>query len=502
MKRRCAPKSYSHKHFRLRGQCIGLVQISYSLQFSLLFSFIPNSHEEASEMAGEIIGGLTIVGKTLAQVSVLASGSVLAHRIWKSLRRPKEWTLQDRFAHVWVIGKTRMGKTTTCLHMARQDMLAGHKIVWVECHGEAAERLLALVPEDQVDDVIYFAPFIRKPPVGFNPLKMKTRTDSEKILLADQLTSAFAKVFGGVWGPSTDDLVRMAILAVLERPVESTVYHVYLMLTDELFREQVLEEIQGTNPIVEGFWRNDFAKVSKTSLNPPLNKLRKFLSNPFVQDALLQTGEKSLDIDEVLGKYHLICNFAKGKVGEGGSDLLASFMLSYIQIAVFRRNRYVQTPVFIYCDEFQNFVNDSFPVFLSECAKFKIGLVLSHQYVDQLPERMQEALFGNIGSMLMFRIGEWDAQLLKKKLDPIPVEAALTFPKFVHARKLMIGGVVQETYVTKGVTHEELIRYERPDQVDLIIKNTQERWGGKKFEPWIPVQRTEVRQGGAAQLAD
>lgn len=411
-------------------------------------------------------------GRSILEWTLLGAGAAGAAVL---LRPRKEPTPRDRTQHHWIIGQTNTGKTTYGLNLALKDVKDGHAVVFIDTHGEAAMELAGAIPREHVHRTVYFAPYWTQRPLSINPLRIQN-TAEEKARVANSLISVFQQLFGHGWGHSTEDLIRMAIWAVLEREREGTIFDIYRMLTDDAFRMDVVEEIAGKNPMVEQFWRTDFELVSRGNLNAPLNKLRKFLIDPIVLNTTCQT-ENVLDIDDLLDGKVLICDLNKDRLTEPVSHFLASLIMALIQTASFRR-RGKRGYVFVYCDEFQGYVNATFQSMLSELRKFRVGVILMNQYAHQLPDGILSAIHGNVGTWTSFRIGEQDAAFVAKKFG-LPPKRLENLPNHYAAFRRMVGGKPQPVIIEKTPPPPVTSR-ERALEIQSM---TMERYGGKPYRP-------------------
>ena len=356
--------------------------------------------------------------------------------------------LQDRFSHIYAIGKTGVGKTTLLLNMAIDDIHKGYGLALIEPHGDACLKLLQNIPEHRKDDVIYFNATDPAHRTGFNPLhKIPT---SERHLVASELVLAFKKIWGDSWGPRLEYILRYTILTLLEYPT-ATLLDVQPLLLDHAFRNLVLQYTD--NMAILSFWHNEFEKYPATlkaeSIMPILNKAGVFSANAILKEIVGQ--QESISIEEIMnsGKI-LICNISKGIIGEDVSQILGSLLTTSIQMAAMRRARLSETerrPFMVYIDECHSFITTSFATMLSEVRKYKIGLFLTHQYLDQLPEEVCNAILGNIGSIICFRLGTADAKVMSEELFPvIKQEDLMNLPRFNMYLKLLIDGIASKAF--------------------------------------------------------
>ena len=377
------------------------------------------------------------------RITVLAEADFRGRRLRFGIKRA------DRRAHMYVIGKTGTGKSTLIANMAHQDMLHGEGLALIDPHGDLVEQVLRFVPEERKSDVIYFNVPDTTHPIAFNPLE-PTRAES-RTLVASNLISVFKKIWAESWGPRTEYILRNVLLALLESK-ESTLLDVPRLFDDPNFRRYIVTKVQ--NPQVRYFWvqeyRNYPARFRAEAIAPIQNKVGEFLVNPILRRIIGQ--EKSaFDLRRIMdeGKI-LLVNLAKGKIGEDTAALLGAMLVSKIGLAALSRSNLPEAgrrDFYLYVDEFPSFTTSSFSGMLSEMRKYGLGLVLAHQYLSQLEEEMRDAILGNAGTIISFRIGLADALLLEKELHPDFSATDLTsLPNYHIYLKLMIDGVVSKPF--------------------------------------------------------
>ncbi len=330
---------------------------------------------------------------------------------------------KDRTKHVYVIGKTGMGKSTLLENMAVQDIQNGEGMAFIDPHGGTAEKLLEYVPEHRIKDVVYFAPFDTDYPISFNV--MEDVGKDKRHLVANGLMSAFKKIWVDAWSARMEYILNNTILALLEYP-DSTLLSINRMLADKEYRKKVVENI--SDPSVKSFWVDEFGKYTDkyaAEATPAIqNKVGQFTSNPLIRNIVGQP-KSSFDVRKIMDeKKILIMNLSKGRMGEQNSNLLGSMLITKIYLAAMSRAdlsafELSQKPNFyFFVDEFQSFANESFADILSEARKYKLNLTIAHQYVEQMPEEVRAAVFGNVGTMIIFRVGSFDAEIFEKEFSP------------------------------------------------------------------------------------
>ena len=366
---------------------------------------------------------------------------------------------EDRTRHMYIIGKTGMGKSTCIENMVVQDIRNGEGFAFIDPHGKSAALLLDYIPEDRLKDVVYFAPFDVDNPISFNV--MEDVGPDKRHLVANGLMSAFKKI----WGPETfsarmEYILMNALLALLEYP-ESTLLGVSRMLTDKVYRKKIVDNVK--DPSVRAYWVDEFAKYSENYAKEAVpgiqNKLGQFTSNPLIRNIIGQP-KSSFDLRKMMDERKiLIVNLSKGQLGEGNAALLGGMIITKIYLAAMSRADLTEGELkklpnfYMYVDEFQSFANESFADILSEARKYKLALTVAHQYIKQMDEKVADAVFGNVGTQIMFRVGAPDAEVLEKEYAPVFTAEDMVSLGFTQIYlKLMIDGVASHPFsaVTLG----------------------------------------------------
>lgn len=404
--------------------------------------------------------------------------------------------LDDRRRHMYLIGKTGMGKTVMIKNMAIQDIQAGKGVGFVDPHGEAAEELLDFIPSNRVNDVIYFNPADLDFPIAFNI--MEQVGVEHRHLVASGLMGVFKKIWPDVWSARMEYILNNCILALLEYP-GSTLLGVNRMLADPEYRKKIVDKV--TDPVVKAFWTQEYARYTQRyeveATAAIQNKVGQFISNPLIRNIIGQVKSK-LNMRELMdqGKI-LILNLSKGRIGEDNSRLLGALLITKIQLAAMSR---VDIPeedrrdFFLYVDEFQNFATESFANILSEARKYRLDLILGHQYITQMEETVRDAVFGNVGTIVSFRVGAEDAEWLEKEFSPeFTAGDLVNLAKYNIYLKLMIDGIAGSPFSARTLKplprpeqsfREKIIqvsreRYSTPGQ---IIEDKIARWTGTAAE--------------------
>ncbi|MCI0479035.1 type IV secretion system DNA-binding domain-containing protein, partial [Candidatus Uhrbacteria bacterium] len=351
----------------------------------------------------------------------------------------------DRRRHMYVMGKTGVGKTTLLENLFMSDVLAGHGCCYIDPHGDTAEKLLDFIPSHRINDVVYFNPADLEYPVGFNILE--TAREEQKHLVASGLMGVFKKIWPDVWSPRMEYILLNCVLALLDYP-GATLLGINRLLVDKDYRAKVVAKIR--NPIVKTFWLAEFTswseKYATEAIAPVQNKVGQFLSASIIRNIVAQV-KSTINPREIMdeGKIFIV-NLSKGKIGEDNMRLLGGMLVTKIQLAAMERvdikNEDDRRDFYLFVDEFQNFANQSFASILSEARKYRLSLTVTHQYIAQLEEEVAKAIFGNVGTIACMRVGGEDAAFLETEFAPtFTPEDLVNLPKFQMYLKLMVDGV-------------------------------------------------------------
>jgi hypothetical protein len=392
----------------------------------------------------------------------------------------------DRARHVYIIGKTGMGKSTLLENMLYSDIMSGRGIALIDPHGDLADTILANIPKSRTNDIVLFDPSDTEFPIAFNMLD--NPNPELRPIVASGLVSIFKKMFAESWGPRLEYILRNTILTLLLIP-DTTLISIPLMLTHESYRRKVVSKI--SDPILIQFWTQEFEKMAPAqmseAINPILNKVGQFLSSPILRNILGQPKNPfSLRWIMDNGKIFIV-NLSKWKIGEDASALLGAMMVTKFQIEAMTR---ADTPESerrdfgLYVDEFQNFATDSFATILSEARKYKLSLTMANQYIAQMPETVQWAVFGNVGSLISFQVGYDDATKFSEVFggeDVITPQDLTNLRKYDIYTKLLIDGMPSPVFsaTTYAPLHE---RMDIPAQQsrDVLLKVSREKYTKKR----------------------
>lgn len=384
---------------------------------------------------------------------------------------------KDRDRHVYVIGKTGMGKSTMLENMAVQDIQNGEGMAFIDPHGGSADKLLEYVPEHRIKDVIYFAPFDLEYPVSFNV--MEDIGADKRHLVVSGLMSTFKKIWVDAWSARMEYILSNILAALLESP-GSTLLGVNRMLSDKEYRKKVIENVK--DPSVKSFWIDEFAKYGDKYMQEAgaaiQNKIGQFTSNPLIRNIIGQS-KSSFDVRKLMDERKiLIVNLSKGRVGEQNASLLGGMIITKIYIAAMSRadvSAHILRDLpkfYFYVDEFQSFANESFADILSEARKYKLSLTIAHQYIEQMAEEVRDAVFGNVGTTVAFRVGPFDAEVLEKIFMPTFTKEDIVNLGFAQIYlTLMVDGIGSKPFSAKtiGPIQEPEISFK-----DQIIKSSRE----------------------------
>ncbi len=404
----------------------------------------------------------------------------------------------DRRRHMYVIGKTGMGKTTMMENMVIQDIRNGHGVCFIDPHGDSVAKILDYIPSSRVNDVVYFNPADIEYPIAFNILEA---VDTKyKHLVASGLMGVFTKIWANLWSARMEYILNNTILALLDSP-GNTMMGIARMYIDKKYRKKIVDNIK--DPMVKAFWVDEFAQYSEKyrteAIAPIQNKVGQFLSSGIVRNIVGQP-RSTIDLRSIMdNRKILLMDLSKGKVGEDNSALLGAMIITKLQLAALSR---VDIPenerkdFYLYVDEFQNFVTESFATILSEARKYHLNLTVGHQYIGQLsPDknntRVRDAVFGNVGTMVCFRVGAADAEFLETEFDPtFTPNDMVNLPKYNIILRLMINGVASDPFsaVTMPVNESWAT-----GNAEKVIKVSRERYAN----PVIEVEEKIMRWMGA-----
>ncbi len=406
---------------------------------------------------------------------------------------------KDRRQHVYVVGKTGTGKTTLLENMVLQDIRAGRGVAVIDPHGEFVEQhILPQIPSERAKDVVYFNPVDAEYPIGFNVLEVPDQ--KYKHLVVSDLLGIFTKIWANVWSARMEYILQNCILALLDTP-GTTLLGIPRLLVDKDYRQKMIANVK--DPVVKSFWVHEFEQwrdqFRNEAIVPIQNKVNQFLNTSFIRNIVGQP-KSSLNIPDIMneGKI-LLVNVSKGRIGEDNSALLGAMIITKVQLASMERVRIPEEDrrdFYLYVDEFQNFATDSFASILSEARKYRLNIIIAHQYVGQLvtdvSTKVRDAVFGNVGTMIAFRVGATDAEFLEKEFFPEFMQQDLVnLPNYHIYLKLMVDGVTSRPF--SAVTLPPLQFETDPSIKEKVIKISRERYA----QPLAEVEENITRWSGA-----
>lgn len=380
-------------------------------------------------------------------------GIIIGNSVYRGETRPIRMKEGDRLRHLYMIGKTGVGKTVLFENMIEQDIKEGRGVCYLDPNGDAAEWIVNHVPKERAEDVIYFNPADTERPFGLNMLEWKTV--EQRDFLVQEAIQMFYKLFDpnqtGMVGPQFEHWMRNAALTLMAYPEGGTIVDIPRLFTDPDFEKDRVKHV--TDPVVRSFWEKQMAKTADFHKSEMLNyftsKFGRFMTNDMVRNIIGQT-KSSFDFREVMdSKKILICNLSKGKIGEINAFLLGMIIVSKIAMGAFSRQDILEEeriPFFLYVDEFQNFITDVFATILSESRKYKLSLNITNQYIAQLDDKTREAVIGNAGTLVAFRIGAADGEYLTKEFDPLKTDDMTNIDKYNFYIKMLIDGAPSKPF--------------------------------------------------------
>ena len=385
----------------------------------------------------------------------------------------------DRRQHIYIVGKSGTGKSTLVRNMVLQDIEAGRGVGLIDPHGDLAQELLHYIPPSRARDVVYFNPADRNHPVGFNLLRAVPPEQTH--LVASGLVSAFKSVWRDSWGPRLE-YILYGCFAALASVENATLLGAQRMLTDARYRRWVLRQVD--DPVIRTFWEDEFGGYDKRllaeAIAPLQNKIGQLLMSPLLRNILGQVRSR-LDLRFIMDNRKIfIANLSKGQLGEDKANLLGSMLVTGFQLAAMGRANVPpeeRTEWFLYVDEFQSFATDAFASILSEARKYGLALTLSHQYTSQLEDPIRDAVFGNVGTMVSFRVSEADARLLCREYGGEHPTGWFTDLANYEARvRALVDGAQPDPFLLR--TYPPLGRWH--GRADAIVRRSREAFGAPR----------------------
>lgn len=381
---------------------------------------------------------------------------------------------RDRRQHMYILGKSGTGKSVLISNLAYQDIKHGHGLAIVDPHGDLVEEILSSIPPERLGDVVYFNPSDPDYHIGFNVLEVKN--DKQKHLIASGIMGIFTKIWANAWSSRMEYILNNSILALLDTP-GTTLLGIPRLLVDKDYRQGIIKNIK--DPVVRTFWVHEYEswqeRYRSEAIAPIQNKVGQFLSTALVRNIVGQQ-KSTIDVSEIMdkGKIFLI-NLSKGRIGEDNSALLGGMMITKLQLAAMERVDILEDDrkdFYLYVDEFQNFVTESFASILSEARKYRLNLIVAHQYIAQLSEQdstiVRDAVFGNVGTMIVFRVGAADADFIETEFMPeFTPEDFVSLPNYHIYLKLLVDGMTTRPF--SSVTLAPIVKFQRDPAKEFII---------------------------------
>ncbi len=384
----------------------------------------------------------------------------------------------DRRKHMYIIGKTGAGKSTLIANMAIDDIRKDRGVGIIDPHGDLSETILDFIPKRRMNDVVYLEPFDLERPFALNVLEIKNKQHRD--LVASGIVSIFYKLYRESWGPRLEYILRNVILTLLEVP-NSTLLDVLSLLSNANYRKKVVSQLK--DQVLKNFWENEFAKMpdrlKAEAISPIQNKVGQFVTARMIRN-ILGKPKSSINLEEIMnsGKI-LILNLSQGKLGEDNAALLGAMIITQIQLAAMNRSfvrEEDRRDFFLYVDEFQNFATSSFIKILSEARKYRLSLTLTNQYIEQIDEDVQRAIFGNVGTLISFVVGARDAYVLSKEFSELYEEGDLVaLGKYEIVLKLSVDGMMSAPFPATTLPLPSL----KNENKEKIVKLSKERYGRK-----------------------
>jgi len=435
-----------------------------------------------------------------------AGDIMLGYNMHRGIRTDIPMQLDDRFRHLYIIGQTGTGKSVFLESLIKQDIRNGKGLCVVDPHGDLVDAALGWVPRERADDVIIFDPSDTERPIGVNMLEAET--PEERDFIALEAMNMMIGMFGNeIFGPRIQDYFRNGCLTLMEDPEGGALTDIVRLFTDDAWQQEKVKHVK--NPIVKSFWVNQMAQTGakeKQEMIPYFAaKFGCFITNSLMRNIIGQT-KSAFKFDEVMdGKKILLVKLAKGLIGDINANLIGTVFVNKIQVAAMKRQRISdksqRVPFFLYVDEFQNFITDSFESILSEARKYKLGLIIAHQYIDQLikdgkNEKVKNAVFGNVGTMMSLKIGAKDAEYMAKEMAPVFTESdVINLEGFNACIKLNYNNVISRPFSMKTYKWWEENPNDKPDKEvsEALVQLSRLKFGrDKEF-----VNREILRRIGA-----
>ena len=423
-----------------------------------------------------------------------SEGIVVGYNNYWGVKREIRITDKDRFRHIYILGQTGTGKSTIMLTQAIDDMDNGRGFTFIDPHGEAVEFLLRHFPKERIDDLIYFDLWNTAYPIGLNPLEVSPDDSDEKDVVTNDLVEMFIQMYGHeIFGPRIQDYFRNACLLLMDQPEGGTIVDIMRLFTDEAFAEAKIRNLK--DPVVAAWWNKTYKKMGdreKAEIIPFIQaKFWPFTTGVYVRNIIGQSKSAFKMYDAMQQKKIILMNLAKGISGEETSKLIGKIIAMQVKLSALKRAKIEEkdrVPHYLYVDEFQNYVSQSFESIMSEARKYRLGLVVAHQYTDQLKQGglwgeldLSKTIFGNIGNMFVYKVGAPDAEFLAKEFEPEFSQTDLTSTEaFMGACKISINNQQTRPFSFKAKIPYLLEAKNPPEKVQIIKQISSLKRGTKR----------------------
>ena len=423
-----------------------------------------------------------------------SEGIVVGYNNYWGVKREIRITDKDRFRHIYILGQTGTGKSTIMLTQAIDDMDNGRGFTFIDPHGEAVEFLLRHFPKERIDDLIYFDLWNTAYPIGLNPLEVSPDDSDEKDVVTNDLVEMFIQMYGHeIFGPRIQDYFRNACLLLMDQPEGGTIVDIMRLFTDEAFAEAKIRNLK--DPVVAAWWNKTYKKMGdreKAEIIPFIQaKFWPFTTGVYVRNIIGQSKSAFKMYDAMQQKKIILMNLAKGISGEETSKLIGKIIAMQVKLSALKRAKIEEkdrVPHYLYVDEFQNYVSQSFESIMSEARKYRLGLVVAHQYTDQLKQGglwgeldLSKTIFGHIESMFVYKVGAPDAEFLAKEFEPEFSQTDLTSTEaFMGACKISINNQQTRPFSFKAKIPYVLEAKNPPEKAQIIKQISSLKRGTKR----------------------
>jgi len=427
-----------------------------------------------------------------APENIPTEGMLLWYNNYGGVKKEIRLKHEDRFRHVYIIWQTGTGKTTLMLLQAIRDLEAGNGFCYIDPHGDACEDLLSHFPKERIDDLIYFDLSNTEYPIGFNPLQAED--EDERDIITNDLVEMFVNMYGPeIFGPRIQDYFRNACFLLMEQPEWGTLIDIMRLFTDEAFAESKIRNVK--NPIISARWNKTYKKMGKREKEEAIPfmqaKFGPFTTGVYIRNIIGQP-KPSFDMFQAMQeKKVILCNLSKGLAGEVNSQLIGRMLVMQMKIAALKRAGIAQedrVPYFLYIDEFQNYVSKSIESVLSEARKYKLGLTIAHQYIDQLKQSwlswnldLSTAIFGNVGTIFALKVGAPDAEFLEKEFSPeFGLSDLINMDKFKWIMKMSIDSQQSRPFSFNPMYRGNIPRVNAKEKIEIIKQISALKWWTKR----------------------